>query len=218
MVAIVFMKMHSDRVPNKNIQKMCGKPLFYWVINTLLKVSGLSKVYVDTDSPVIKHQVQQEFGTEITVFDRDESVRGDEVTANHLIANMLTRIDDNHILMTHVTNPLLKPKTIEKAIEEYWNYREFGCDSLLSVNEHQSNFYSLFGEPINHDPRIVEMSQKRLPMLEENSNLYIFSRETFCKYGRVGLNPRFFAMNKLESIDIDTPEDWVLAEAILVRN
>lgn len=56
-------------------------------------------------------------------------------------------------------------------------------------------------------------------MYEENSNFYIFSKNSFNLAGkkRIGLKPQIFSMNKLEAIDIDNPEDFILAE-LLYKN
>ncbi len=208
------MKQYSERVSNKNLRIMNGKPLFYWIYKSLLHVKQIEKIYLDTDSQLIKRTVESYFGHHIIVLDRPDEVRGDMVTANTLIESLLSRIDGDLFLMTHVTNPLLKPETISKAISEYYN-RISLYDSLIGVNIHNSNFYNLFGQPINHDPRIVEMSQQVKPVYEENSCLYIFSRNIFDRYGRVGQVPIKFPVNKLESVDINTMEDWVIAEAVM---
>ena len=53
-------------------------------------------------------------------------------------------------------------------------------------------------------------------MYEENSNFYIFSKKSFEKAGkkRIGLKPQIFEVNKLEAVDIDEPEDFILAELL----
>jgi N-acylneuraminate cytidylyltransferase len=59
-------------------------------------------------------------------------------------------------------------------------------------------------------------SQDLPPIFEENSNLYIFSKESFKQSGnrRIGLRPYLFEINKLEAIDIDEEEDFLLAELL----
>ena len=72
------------------------------------------------------------------------------------------------------------------------------------------------GDPINHDPAELIPTQDLSPLLEENSNLYAFTANSFASTGRrIGRNPMMFRMNAVESIDIDTEEDWSLAEALL---
>ncbi len=217
MIAITFMKEHSERISNKNLQTMNGKPLFYWIYKSLLHVKQIEKIYLDTDSQLIKRAVEHYFGHHIIVLDRPDEVKGDRVTANTLINSLLSRIDGSLFLMTHVTNPLLKSETISRAISEYTN-RGSLYDSLIGVNVHNSNFYNLFRQPINHNPRVVEMSQRIEPLYEENSCLYIFTRNIFYHHGRVGQFPIMFPVSKLESVDINTMEDWIIAESIMEAN
>ena len=50
---------------------------------------------------------------------------------------------------------------------------------------------------------------------EENSNLYIFSSDSFTATGaRIGRQPLLFPTPALESVDIDGPDDWALAVAL----
>lgn len=212
MIAILFMKEHSERLPNKNVKDFCGKPLFYWIIYNLYEVCQIDKVVVDTDSLSIKEKLISYF-PEITVLDRPKNLLGNHVTANPLIGNMISKIDGHDFLQTHVTNPLLKSSTISNAINCYRSFKK-RHDSLFGVTIHNSPCYKFDGDPINHDPETIEQSQLIEPIFEDNSNLYIFSRECFNLWGRVGLNPYLFNICKTESIDINTEEDWKLAEAI----
>ena len=52
--------------------------------------------------------------------------------------------------------------------------------------------------------------------MEENSNLYIFSKESFLSTNnRIGQNPILFNTPKKESIDIDNEDDWEFATLIM---
>jgi CMP-N-acetylneuraminic acid synthetase len=71
---------------------------------------------------------------------------------------------------------------------------------------------------VNHDPDNLIRTQDLEPWFEENSNLYIFSAASFNATGaRIGKLPKMFETKKLESADIDTPEDWNLVEALAQR-
>jgi len=214
MDALLFMKEYSERIPEKNIKLFCGKPLFFWVINTLLSIKKVDNIYIDIDGKGIKKAVKDAFNSDkLILLDRQKHLLGDLVTANDLVAGILNRIDGEEFLQTHVTNPLLKGTTIHEAICTYHNNLP-RFDSLLGVTRHQSCFYDFDREPINHEPNQIERRQDLPPVYEDNSNLYIFSRETFNLWGRVGLEPYMYELDKLEAIDIDEQSDWVIAEAI----
>ena len=113
MIAILFMKEISERLPNKNIRLFCGKPLFYWVLTTLSSISRIHKIVIDTDSYRIASMVHEEF-PDIVLLDRPEKLKGNHITANALIRSIIDRVDGGTFIQTHVTNPLLTATTIKK--------------------------------------------------------------------------------------------------------
>jgi len=211
-VALVPMKGHSERVSNKNLRSFCGKPLYHWIILSLQKSHYVKDIVVNTDSPEIAETIRQNFDG-VKIIDRPNEIRGDFVSMNTIIAYDLSQLPGEHFLQTHSTNPLLSTEAINEGIELYFN--NLGVyDSLFTVTRHNARFYWSDGSPINHDPQEMLRTQDLPPILEENSNLYIFSRESFNQSGnrRIGLRPYLFEINKLEAIDIDEEEDFLLAE------
>jgi len=213
-VALVPMKGHSERVPNKNLRPFCGKPLCHWTILSLQKSRYVRDIVVNTDSEEIAQNIRQNF-ERVKIIDRPAEIRGDFVSMNVIIAYDLSQLPGEHFLQTHSTNPLLSTETIDKAIDLY--FRNLGMhDSLFTVTRHNARFYWSDGKPINHDPQELIRTQDLTPILEENSNLYIFSRESFKRSGnrRVGLRPYLFEISKFEAIDIDEEDDFLLAELL----
>ena len=135
---------------------------------------------------------------------------------NLIIEDDLNNIDSDNYLMTHTTNPLLKKESINQALNMFEEEKKNGFDSLFTVTKTQTRFYDEKSRPINHDPDNLIRTQDLTPWFEENSNLYIFSRESFFKKNnRIGVNPKMFITEQFESTDIDTPADWELAEILV---
>jgi CMP-N-acetylneuraminic acid synthetase len=79
----------------------------------------------------------------------------------------------------------------------------------------QTRLYKKDGVALNHDPNILKRTQDLDPVYEENSNLYLFTRESFAQTNaRIGKNPILFETPKMESVDIDDEHSWVLALAL----
>lgn len=210
--AIVPMKGHSLRLPNKNIKNFDGKPLFYWVIRSLFTSKFISGVVVDTESLVIEKLCRKYFPN-IEITRRPKNLRGDSVSVNKIIAYDLGLIEGEFFVQTHSTNPLLKAETIDVAIKRFLSSRKF--DSLFAVNEIKSRLFDSRLRPINHNLNKLTRTQDLDPIYEDNSNFYIFTRDSFKKTGsRIGKKAGIFVMDKLESVDIDTLVDFKLAEAI----
>jgi CMP-N-acetylneuraminic acid synthetase len=213
-VALLPMKGNSERIYGKNLKDFNGQPLFQSVLKSLIESKYISKIVVNTDSKTISEMVLDFFGKAFIHW-RSEGVLGDSVSMNKVIEDDLKRLEESHFFQTHSTNPLLTAETIDKAIELYFSCLE-NHDSLFSVNRLQTRLFWENGGPVNHDPNELLRTQDLQPIYEENSNIYIFSKESFYGNGknRMGAKPKMFEMDKLESIDIDEKEDWLLAEAL----
>lgn len=212
-VALLPMKGHSERVPNKNLKLFNGKPLFFHVLSALENSKHISKIIINTDSNEIAEKAS-EF-SKVIIHKRPESICGDFVSMNDIIAYDLSKVAEEHFLQTHSTNPLLKTSSVDKAIEKYFKEIE-NNDSIFSVTKIQTRLYRQDNSPLNHDPEELLRTQDLEPLFEENSNFFIFSKSSFvnAENKRIGKNPLMFVLNKLEALDIDEPEDFVLAEAV----
>ncbi len=212
--ALVPMKGHSERVPNKNIRSLAGRPAFHWILESLSKSEYVSEVVINTDSEEIAKSAQDNF--KVTILKRPEFLLGDMVSIQPLIEYDLSQTDGEFYLQTHSTNPLVTTDTIDNAIESF--FAQKGHDALFSVTEVKTRFYWPNGKGINHDLKHLIRTQDLDPIFEENSCLYIFSKETNKKTkNRLGSNPMMFPMNKLEAVDIDTMEDFYFAEYLLLQ-
>lgn len=215
--ALMPMKSHSERVPNKNLKLFCGKPLYHSMMNQLLLAQTIDRIVVDTDSPDIKNDIKKNFD-DIIIIDRPTSIQGDFVSMNKIIAYDLSIVEGKDFMQTHSTNPLLKAKTIDNAVKQYLtDIKKY--DSLFSVTKLQTRLYDKNLIPVMHNPRKLIRTQDLEPLFEENSNFYIFSKLSFknAKKERIGLKPNYFEINRLEAIDIDNEEDFIIAEAIMKR-
>lgn len=215
-VALLPMKAHSARVSGKNFRDFCGQPLFRWILNTLLSVELIEKVVINTDARDILAEHGLVETDRVLIRDRKPELCGDFVSMNLVLADDVANIDANIYLMTHTTNPLLKEETVRGALAAFRQAQGAGrADSLFTVDKIQTRFYRADGSPVNHDPNNLIRTQDLEPWFEENSNLYIFTRESFAKtQARIGKHPIMYESAKFESIDIDTPEDWEFAVAL----
>ncbi len=215
-VALLPMKAHSSRVPNKNFRMMGDKPLYRWILDALLATPAVSRVVINTDAQAQLEDTGLTSSDRVIVRTRTQEICGDEVSMNRIIENDLEAIGEGHYLMTHTTNPAISTATLARAIAEYERALSEGYDSLFTVNRHQTRFYTAEGEPINHDPDNLIPTQDLEPWFEENSCMYLFSRDSFQQTNaRIGTKPKLFETPPLESVDIDEPEDWRLASILL---
>lgn len=216
-VALLPMKANSERVKGKNFRILYSKPLFKWVLDTLLSMEEIDLVVINTDARNILMENGLVETERILIRDRKPEICGDMVSMNLILKDDIENVLAETYIMTHTTNPLLSADTIKLALKEFLEKKRRGeADSLFTVNKFQTRFYKKNGIPVNHDPSKLIRTQDLEPWFEENSNLYIFSEGSFeSTNARIGKKPILFPMSKLESIDIDDQNDWDLAELIL---
>jgi CMP-N-acetylneuraminic acid synthetase len=212
-VALLPMKANSVRVKGKNFRDFCGKPLFRWILDTLLAVEEIDRIIINTDARQILAENDLTDTDRITIRDRKPEICGDSVSMNLVLADDVANIPADIYLMTHTTNPLMSADTIRKAIAAFIDARTAGsADSLFTVDKVQTRFYRADCSPVNHDPEDLIPTQNLEPWFEENSNLYLFTADSFSKTkARIGKKPMMYEGPHFESIDIDTPADWDFA-------
>ena len=209
-VALLPMKANSERVKGKNFKEFNGKPLFRWTLDTLLAIKEIDQIIINTDAREILADNGLVETNRIVIRDRKSEICGDMISMNLVIEDDVKNIDADIYLMTHTTNPLMTDTTVGKALHSFQEKATHGeADSLFTVDKIQSRFYREDCSAVNHDPDNLLRTQDLEPWFEENSNLYIFTKEAFAKTNaRIGANPMMFETPKFESIDIDTPDDW----------
>ena len=213
LVALLPMKANSERVQGKNFREFAGKPLFRWILDSLLAVDEIDCIVINTDARRILAAHGLTDSKRILIRDRRSELCGDLVSMNKVLEDDINCVDANTYIMTHTTNPLISSNTLIEAIKTYKKGITNDKDSLFSVNKFQTRFYKDSGEPVNHDPNNLLRTQDLEPWYEENSNLYIFSRNSFSTTkARIGKTPILFETPTIESQDIDNRIDWRIAE------
>lgn len=213
-VALVPMRHVSVRVPGKNYRPLAGKPLYYHILERLLACPEIDQVLVDTDSSVILQGIKEKF-PKVIGLERPEHLRADTIPTNEILMYDTSQIEADLFLQTHCTNPLLRTKTISKAIgalrDEFPAY-----DSLFGVTRLQTRLWDQLGRPINHNPAILLRTQDLPPIYEENSCLYLFTGGTLAqRRNRLGERPMMFEISADEAWDIDEEIDFTIADLLM---
>jgi CMP-N-acetylneuraminic acid synthetase len=191
--------------------------LFHHIVETLLAVPEIAEILIDTDSDSVMDGLRQYF-PQVKVIPRPEHLRADDVPMNDILLHDTEQVQADFYLQTHSTNPLLKPATVSRAVQLLLtNYPQY--DSLFSVTRLQTRLYDRDGNAINHDPTVLIQTQDLPPVYEENSCLYIFTRENLVKrHHRIGEKPLMFEIDAAEAWDIDEELDFDITDFLLRRN
>lgn len=208
------MRHHSQRVPGKNYRPLAGRPLYHHILAALLAVPEIGQIAVDTDSDVIMEGLRDHFPA-VKIIIRPEHLRADDIPMNEVLAHDTTQVKADYYLQSHSTNPLLRPATISAAATRFLGNQDH-YDSLFSVTRLQTRLYDQYGKAINHDPSTLIQTQDLPPVYEENSCLYLFTRENLLRHRhRIGQRPLLFEIDAAEAWDIDNELDFEICEFLI---
>ena len=120
-VALVPMRHHSQRVPQKNFREMAGKPLYHHILNTLDDCPEIDRVVVDTDSKIIMEGLRVDF-PQIMIIERPKALCADNVSMNDILLYDTNQVPADLYLQTHSTNPLLRSETISEIASNFCSF------------------------------------------------------------------------------------------------
>lgn len=211
--AIIPMRHYSERVPGKNYRSFAGLPLYHHIIRTLLDCGVIDRIVIDTDSPTIMQDAVAHF-PDVEVLERPEHLREGSTPMNDVLLHTTSQVQADFYLQTHSTNPLLRAETLRAAVKRFLNaYPSF--DSLFGVTRLQTRLWDGLARPVNHNPAILLRTQDLPAIYEENSNIYIFTRQTLKdRHNRIGERPMLYEIDRMEAWDIDEEVDFRISEAL----
>lgn len=212
-VALVPMRHHSQRVPGKNYRPLAGKPLFHHIILNLLACPEIQEIVVDTDSEPVMDGLRKDFPA-VQILERPQHLRADTISMNEILAYDTSQVEADFYLQTHSTNPLLRSATISKAVQTFLTgYPAY--DSMFAVTRRQVRLWDQLGRAINHNPAILLQTQDLPPVYEENSCIYIFTRQNLlARRNRLGERPMMFEIDAAEAWDIDKELDFQIVDLL----
>lgn len=214
LVALMPMRHSSERVKGKNYRPFGdGRPLFQHMLDVLVGTEGIDKVVIDTDSPVVAEICGRDY-PQVQVLDRPAWLRDGATPMNAVLLHDISMVESEFYLQTHSTNPLLTRETLQRAVDTFFaNYPIH--DTLFSVTRLQTRLWDQLARAVNHNPAILLRTQDLPPIYEENSCVYIFSKDNLVeRQNRIGLRPYMFEMDPFEAVDIDEEINFSVAEAI----
>lgn len=208
-VALIPIKLNSERLPHKNILDLGGKPLCYHMTKNLVDVEGIDETYVYCSDEAIKDYMPEG----VTFLKRDSYLDGDLVKGQEIYESFINQVDADVYVLAHVTAPFIKKESIQNALDKVLSGE---YDSALSVKKVQT-FTWYQGKTLNYDLEDIPRTQDIEPIYYETSAFFIFRKEVFTQMGkrRIGNKPYFQEIDDIEAVDIDYPEDFRFAQAIM---
>jgi CMP-N,N'-diacetyllegionaminic acid synthase len=222
-LAIIPARAGSKRLPNKNHRLFLGKPLILWTVDFALKYGGFDLVMVSTDSPEIA-KLTQDAGAYVPWL-RPAELASDTASSIDVVLHAVENINlDVSLSFDRVA--LLQPTSPVRVAERWKLAAEFlneGSPAAVGVREVSTHPYWTYFMGVRGGltpcfPEGLAMRSQDLPSVcEPNGSLYLIDinalrvHRSFTPPGTRGV----LCEQQIESIDIDTAEDWANAERLI---
>lgn len=200
--ALITARSGSKRLPNKNIKRMLDKPLIAWTIEAAKKSKYVQEIYVSTDSEEIAN-ISKDYGATVPRL-RSSDLAKDETTSYETAIDFEEYFEINNryeMLLLQPTSPLRMSMHIDKFLEYVRKKDSKQCFAARDIGKNISSISKTD-------------NKKYLP----NGSMYYTLMSTL-KKEKTFLSEKsdFFLMDDFHSIDIDTQDDWNIAEAYLEK-
>lgn len=207
-VAVVPMKLNNSRLPQKNTKFFTnGMPLCHYILNTLCQIEQIDEVYVYCSNPNIKQFIPEQ----VKYLKRSESLDLDITSMTEVLKAFAEDIPADIYVMTHTTAPFIKKESIVSGLQQVI---ESEYDSSFAAKKLQDFLWSR-EKPLNYNLDNIPRTQDLPVLYEETSGFYIYTHEVIKEKGRrIGDKPYIVEVGEIEAIDIDEPEDFLIADAI----
>ena len=210
-VAIMPIKLNNERLPGKNTKMLGDKPLIEYQLDALLKADEFGSINVYCSSDEIKEYLP----AGVAFVKRQDYLDLPTSNFNQIFTSFIDEVDADIYVYAHATAPFVSVETIKE------------CVAAVKSGEYDSAFCAVKiqdylwkdNKPMNFDASNLPRSQDLEPIFRETSGIYVIPKEMYKKYGRrIGNKPYIKEVSFKESIDINNPEDFDLAQVLLNIN
>ena len=207
-VAIMPIKLINERCPGKNTRMLGSKPLLQYELDNLKKTRLCNSINVFCSSEEIVPFLPEE----VSFVKRPEYLDFPTSNFTQIFGLFMEQHNADIYVYAHATAPFITVDTMKQCIEAV---KSGVYDSAFCAVKLQDYLWQ-DGEPLNFDATNLPRTQDLEPIYQETSGVYVFTKEVFEKYQRrIGKKPFIKEVSFKEAVDIDNPEDFALAEALI---
>ena len=210
--AVIPIRSGSQRVKDKNLRAFADTNLMELKIKNLLQVPELTSIVVNTNSELAIEIVNNSYRGGVTTHRREEYYASSQCSGSEFFRHLGEVTDTDLFVYCPCTSPFIKPETVSQCINQFISTSDYDClATVSSVKE----FLWLDGDPMNYDPAHAPNSQDLPDVVALNFGVTVVRKEDLIKNSNIiGKNPQFVKTSDIESIDIDTPLDFYIAEQL----
>ncbi len=196
---------------HKNLKKLGSKYLIDYSIELVNSIPQIDETIIYCSDDNINNYINNSLSYKF--LKRDKSLDNNNISIDEIITSFLNKTDADIIILLHPNSPFISSDTLDECISKVLS-KEF--DSAFTAYKFKK--LSWFQDkPLNYDLTNITPKLKDLDaVLIEQSSLYIFTKESFKIHNkRIGKNPFIKSINHFEGLEIETEEDFDIAELIV---
>lgn len=206
--AIMPIKLINERCPGKNTRILGDKPLLQYELDTLKKTGLCDSINVFCSSEKVVPFLPEG----VNFVKRPEYLNLPTANFTQIFTCFMEQNAADIYVYAHATAPFISVETMRQCIEAV---KSGEYDSAFCAVKLQDYLWQN-GEPLNFDATNLPRTQDLIPIYQETSGIYAFKKEVFQHYHRrIGKKPFIKELSFREAVDIDNPDDFKLAEALL---
>lgn len=204
-------KLNNERLPGKNTKPLGNKPLLQYELSALQQTNLLDELFVYCSD----EKVCDYLPDGVSFLRRPSFLDLPTSNFSQIFKEFSNEVEADIYVYAHATAPFITVTTMIECISAVKSGR---YDSAFCASKIQDYFWQ-DGAPLNFDATDVPRSQDLKPIYRETSGVYVFTKQVFQDYHRrIGIKPFIKEVSYKEAIDINNPEDFELAEALLYIN
>lgn len=210
--AVIPIRTGSQRVKDKNLRAFANTNLMELKIKNLLQVPELTSIVVNTNSEFAIDIVNKNYRGGVSTHRREEYYASSQCSGSEFFRHLGEVTDTDLFVYCPCTSPFIKPETVSQCINQFISTSGYDCLATVSPVK---DFLWLDGNPMNYDPAHAPNSQNLPDVVALNFGVTVIRKEDLIKNSNIiGKNPQFVKTSDIESIDIDTPLDYYIAEQL----
>ena len=216
-IAFIPVRGGSKSIPKKNIKIFCGKPLIYWNLIELENCNHVDEIVVASDSEDIISVVEEFKFSKVVVYRRSNENAQDHSTSESIMLEYINfaKLDLSDVFMlVQATSPFTKSNDFSNGLKMMNSY-----DTVFSCAKIKRFIWDKDSNPLNYDFKNRPRRQDFDGTFMENGAFCISLVSDIIKYNnRISGNIGICEMPEYTFVEIDEPEDWIIAERLFLKN
>ena len=217
-IAIITARGGSKRIPKKNIKEFCGKPMLVYSIEAALQSGVFEEVMVSTDSEEIA-EIARAHGASVP-FMRSEKTASDYATTRDVLMEVLTEYEKrgktfDDMACIYPTAPFITAQKLKDAVALFKQTNSSLLIPVVQFSYPPQRAYVINDGKLQFkwEEYRYTRSQDLQPFYHEAGQFYCYNiKDYLAADGAIKKNIIPFILPESEVQDIDTEEDWKMAE------